>query len=92
MAWFQDPAFQGRLNRIAQRLLVKAKRKDLPWRFRVINLDAYNAAAFPGGFIYATKGLMQGMNDEELAFVIGHEIGHVDYRHSIQAIGECADA
>lgn len=81
-----DPNMVGRLNRIAQRLLVNAQRRDLPWRFRVINVDAFNAAAFPGGYIYATKGLMQGLNDEELAFVVGHEIGHVDYRHSIKQL------
>ena len=81
-----DPNYVGRLNRIGQQLLVNAERKDLPWRFKVINIDAYNAAAFPGGFIYATRGLMDGMNDEELAFVIGHEIGHVDYRHSIKQL------
>ena len=81
-----DPAIAGRLNRIGQELLVNAERKDLPWRFRVINIDAFNAAAFPGGFIYATKGLMQALTDEELAFVIGHEIGHVDYRHSIKQL------
>ena len=83
-----DQAMVGRLNRVANALLANAKRKDLPWRFRVINVDAFNAAAFPGGFIYATKGLMQGLTDEELAFVIGHEIGHVDYRHSIKQIEE----
>lgn len=81
-----DPAMVGRLDRIGQQILVNAKRKDLPWRFRVINIDAFNAAAFPGGFIYATKGLMQALTDEELAFVIGHEIGHVDYRHSIKQL------
>jgi Zn-dependent protease with chaperone function len=81
-----DPAMVGRLNRICQTILQNAKRKDLPWRFRVINVDAFNAAAFPGGFVYATKGLMQGLTDEELAFVIGHEMGHVDYRHSIKQL------
>jgi len=81
-----DPAMTGRLNRIGQQLLANAERKDLPWRFRVINIDAYNAAAFPGGFVYATKGLMDGMTDEEVAFVVGHEVGHVDYRHSIKQL------
>lgn len=81
-----DPTMADRLNRIGQSLLVNAQRKDLPWQFRVIDIDAYNAAAFPGGYIYATRGLMQGMNDEELAFIIGHEIGHVDHRHSIKQL------
>lgn len=81
-----DPAMVGRLNRIGRALLTNAKRRDLPWRLRVINIDAFNAAAFPGGFIYATKGLMEGLNDEELAFVVGHEIAHVDYRHSVKQL------
>jgi predicted Zn-dependent protease len=81
-----DPAMTGRLNRIGQALVANADRKDLPWRFRVINIDAFNAAAFPGGFIYATKGLMEGLNDEELAFVVGHEIGHADESHSIKQL------
>ena len=81
-----DPVLVGRLRRISQRLLKNAERKDLPWAFKIINVDAFNAAAFPGGYIYATKGLMQGLNDEELAFVIGHEVGHVDKRHSVKQI------
>lgn len=81
-----DPAMAGRLQRIGQSLVVYAERKDLPWRFRVINVDEFNAAAFPGGFVYATKGLMQGLTDEELAFVVGHEIAHADYSHSVKQI------
>lgn len=81
-----DPALVGRLRRVSQKLLKNAKRKDLPWTFKIINVNEFNAAAFPGGYIYATKGLMQGLNEEELAFVIGHEVGHVDNRHSIKQI------
>ena len=81
-----DQAMVDRLQRIGARLLVHAQRKDLPWRLRVVDVDAVNAAAFPGGFLYATKGLMEKFTDEELAFVIGHEIGHVDFRHSVRRI------
>lgn len=81
-----DPAYLGRLQRVAQRLMPHVQRKELPWRFSVINVNEFNAAAFPGGFVYATRGLMDGLNDEELAFVIGHEMGHVDYRHSVKQL------
>lgn len=81
-----DPAYAGRLQRVAQRLLPHVERKDLPWRFTVVNVPEFNAAAFPGGFVYATRGLMDGLTDDELAFVIGHEMGHVDYRHSVNQL------
>jgi predicted Zn-dependent protease len=81
-----DQAMVDRLNRLGGQLLRNVERKDLPWRLRVIDIDAFNAAAFPGGFLYATKGLMGGLTDEELAFVVGHEIGHVDRRHSVKQL------
>ena len=43
-----------------------------------------NAFAFPGGYIFITRGLMGLMrNEAELATVLGHEIGHVTARHSV---------
>lgn len=81
-----DPYYQGRLERVAQRMLPHVKRQDLPWRFRVVNIDAFNAAAFPGGFVYATKGLMDGLTDDELAFVVGHEMAHADLSHSVNQL------
>ena len=81
-----DPAYTGRLQRVVSQMLPHVQRKDLPWSFKVINVDEFNAAAFPGGFVYATKGLMDGLTDEELAFVVGHEMGHVDYRHSVKQL------
>ncbi len=81
-----DPYYQGRLERVAQRLLPYVKRQDLPWRFRVVNVESFNAAAFPGGFVYATKGLMDGLTDDELAFVVGHEMGHADLSHSVKQL------
>ncbi len=81
-----DPAYTGRLQRVVQQMLPHVQRKELPWRFTVVNIKEFNAAAFPGGFVYATKGLMDALNDEELAFVVGHEMGHVDYRHSVKQL------
>lgn len=81
-----DPAYAGRLQRVAQQMLPNVQRKELPWRFTVINVQEFNAAAFPGGFVYATRGLMDALNDDELAFVVGHEMGHVDYRHSVKQL------
>lgn len=51
--------------------------------FTVINTDVINAFAVPGCYIYITRGLLAVMNSEdELASVLGHEIGHVVADHS----------
>jgi predicted Zn-dependent protease len=55
----------------------------------VVNDASVNAFALPGGFIYVTRGLLAHMNSEaELATVLGHEIGHVTARHSVQQISK----
>ncbi|MEA1073265.1 M48 family metalloprotease [Sphingomonas sp. LY29] len=53
------------------------------YRFTTINSAVENAFATPGGYVYITRQLMGIMNDEaELAFVVGHEAGHIAARHS----------
>ena len=52
------------------------------WRFAVTDQSFVNAFAFPGGRIFVTRGLLNLCDDDELAAVIGHEIGHVLHRHS----------
>lgn len=53
------------------------------YRFTTLNSAVENAFAVPGGYIYITRQLMGIMNDEsELAFVLGHETGHVAARHA----------
>ncbi|MDQ3145099.1 MAG: M48 family metalloprotease [Pseudomonadota bacterium] len=52
-------------------------------RFTTLNAAVENAFAVPGGYVYITRQLMGLMNDEaELAFVLGHETGHIAARHS----------
>ena len=53
------------------------------YRFTTLNSAVENAFAIPGGRIYITRQLMGLMNDEaELAFVLGHEVGHIAADHS----------
>lgn len=49
----------------------------------LLNSNVNNAFAIPGGYVYVTRQLVALMNDEaELAFVMGHEVGHVAARHA----------
>ena len=52
------------------------------WRFAVTDQRFVNAFAYPGGRIFVTRGLLDLCDDDELAAVIGHEVGHVLHRHS----------
>jgi predicted Zn-dependent protease len=53
--------------------------------FSIVNTDVVNAFAVPGCYIYITRGLLAIMNSEdELASVLGHEVGHVVADHAAQ--------
>jgi predicted Zn-dependent protease len=53
------------------------------YRFTVLNSAVENAFATPGGYIYITRQLMALMdNESELAFALGHEVGHVAGNHA----------
>ena len=57
------------------------------WHFGVIKSDAINAFAMPGGYILLSAGLLKSLESEdELAFVLAHEIAHVTRRHHYQVV------
>jgi predicted Zn-dependent protease len=86
MGVYQDQALQQYVTRIGLRLARASHRPNLPWTFTVVDEPAVNAFALPGGFIYITRGILPFLRDEaELAAVMGHEVGHVDARHSAAA-------
>ncbi len=89
IGFVDDPELQSYVANIGKRMAAKSERPDLPWEFHVVNDASVNAFALPGGFIYVTRGLLGHMNSEaELATVLGHEIGHVTARHSVQQISK----
>ncbi|MDK9707260.1 MAG: M48 family metallopeptidase [Desulforhopalus sp.] len=66
-----------------QRLLVKHSARDSKtFNFKVYLTREVNAFAMADGSIRVFSGLMDRMSDEELLFVIGHEMGHVVKDHS----------
>ena len=89
IGFVDDPELQKYISDIGMKMAKQSERPDLPWEFHVVNDAAVNAFAIPGGFIYVTRGLLGHMNSEaELASVLGHEVGHVTARHSVQQISK----
>ena len=89
MGLVPDSALQRYVSDIGMRLARASERPDLPWTFRVVDDPIVNAFALPGGFIYVSRGILAHFNSEaELASVLGHEIGHVTARHSVQQISK----
>jgi predicted Zn-dependent protease len=82
-----DSALQRMVRTIGLRMAAASERPRLPWSFEVVDDAAVNAFALPGGFIFVTRGILAHMSNEaELASVLGHEIGHVTARHSVQQL------
>ena len=75
-----------RVNRIGQRVARTSLRPNLVYRFHVIQDKEINAFSGPGGHVYVTPALMHLANDDELASVLAHEVGHVVARHSLKSI------
>lgn len=81
-----DPAGVAALERLTQRL---AAQVDSPYTFRVqvLNSSVVNALAAPGGYIVFFNGLIEKAESaEEVAGVLGHEMGHVIHRHGMQGL------
>jgi predicted Zn-dependent protease len=86
---YPDEGLQKYIQGLGTRIAAKTERPDLPWTFRVVDDAAVNAFAIPGGFIYVTRGILTHLNSEaELATILGHEIGHVTARHSVNQMSK----
>lgn len=77
---------QQRLKAIGNRIAAVSDRRDIEYKFSVLKDKALNAMTLPGGFIYMNEGLMKALNDDELAYVVAHETGHVAARHIAKKI------
>jgi len=89
IGFVNDPQLQTYVATIGKRMAAQSERPELPWEFHVVNDASVNAFALPGGFIYVTRGLLTHVgNGAQLASVLGHEIGHVTARHSVQQISK----
>jgi predicted Zn-dependent protease len=89
MGLLDDPALTGYLDVLGQRLAKESPRQDVSYHFYVADMPEPNAFALPGGYVYVSRGLLALVtSEEELAGVVGHEIGHVAARHTVQRVSK----
>lgn len=85
MGIVDDPDLAAYVSAVGGRVARESPRQEVPYRFQIVDIPEPNAFALPGGYVYVSRGLLAITNsEEELANVLGHEIGHVAARHAAQ--------
>ena len=83
MPLIRDTTIDRFVTELGKSMASRTSRADLDWHFSVVNSPEVNAFALPGGFIYVNRGAIEQADRlDELAGIMGHEIGHVVRRHS----------
>jgi predicted Zn-dependent protease len=86
---YKNPTLHAYVQDIVTRLGDVSHRPNLNYRVTLLDSPEINAFAIPGGRVYICRGLLAYMNSEaELAGVMGHEIGHITARHSVQRMSK----
>lgn len=81
----RDPEINRYINVLGDSISRLTARGDLEWHFFIVDSKEVNAFAVPGGYIYVNRGLIERAEKmDEIAGVLGHEIGHVVRRHTIK--------
>ncbi len=86
---YPDERLQAYVDQVGNKLVQNSIARDTPYKFDFHLLaddKAINAFALPGGQCFITYALFSQLNEEQLAGVLGHEIGHVIGRHSAERI------
>ncbi|MFN7812730.1 MAG: M48 family metallopeptidase [Planctomycetia bacterium] len=79
--------WQAYVDGVGRGLTAHVRRPAIAYRFHVLADRQVNAFALPGGRVFVTTGMLEFLESEaELAFVLGHEIAHVDQRHAIERL------
>lgn len=83
-----DRVLSAELQGLLDRLVRATPEIEIPISVRVIEGDAPNAMALPGGVILVTKKLLQKAGSQnEIMMVLAHELGHFRLRHHLRGLG-----
>jgi predicted Zn-dependent protease len=82
--WDDDEA-RRRVNDIGYRVAAASRFDRYPFSFYLVDMREPNAFALPGGHIFVTRGMIElGLDDDQLAALLGHEIAHVTLEHGLK--------
>lgn len=85
----QDGAINRYVSGVGEKITPHVHRTDMPYNFQCVNAVYVNAYAFPGGTIAVTRGILLKLDNEaQLAALLGHELGHVNARHSAEQMSK----
>ncbi|HEY3285659.1 MAG TPA: M48 family metallopeptidase [Gemmatimonadaceae bacterium] len=80
------------ITALGNQLAAVTDSRGLTWHFAVVDSKEVNAFAVPGGWVYVNRGLIaRAPTMNQLAGVLGHEIGHVTRRHSVQQMQQAQE-
>jgi predicted Zn-dependent protease len=86
---YGSPDLRKYVDSIGQFLARTSERRELAYKFTILNSDIVNAFAMPGGYIYISRGLLAlADNEAQLAAVLAHELGHVTALHHAERHGQ----
>jgi len=85
-----DAAASEMVARVGSRIAAVTGHPEYKWEYRLIQDDKQvNAFALPGGKVAVYTGILPITRDEDgLAAVLGHEIGHVIARHGGERVSQ----
>ncbi len=86
---YDNAAASRYVNLLGQSLALFSTRPETfgGYHFLVLESDAINAFAAPGGLVFVTRGMLRLCSTEhEVAAVLAHEIAHVQFQHGLKAI------
>ena len=85
----QDKRLNDYIDGIGKNIAAQSHRTHMPYNFHVVNAIYVNAYAFPGGTIACTRGILLSLDNEaELSALMGHELGHVNARHTAEQMSK----
>lgn len=85
----QDNILNNYIHQTGKKISSVTHRPNMPYSFRCVNASYVNAYAFPGGSIAVTRGILANLDNEaQLAALLGHELGHINARHTAEQMSK----